>query len=46
MGKVRLAEAVKILNKQEAMLKTYDEIIDILKRENKALKEELEKKTV
>ena len=46
MGRIRLAEVVKLLNKQEAMLKTYDEIIDILKRENKALKErikELEK---
>lgn len=46
MGRIRLAEAIKLLNKQEAMLKTYDEIIDILKRENQALKErikELEK---
>lgn len=46
MGRIRLAEAIKLLNKQEAMLKTYDEMIDILKKENKALKEELEKKTV
>ncbi len=41
MGKVRLAEAVKLLNKQEAMLKTYDEIIDILKKENKALTDKI-----
>lgn len=42
MGRIRLAEAIKLLNKQEAMLKTYDEIIDILKKENKALKERVE----
>lgn len=40
MGKVSYSEAIKLLNKQEAMLKTYDEMIDILKKENKALKEE------
>lgn len=46
MEDVSYNKAKKILNTQVEIIKSKDEIIDILKRENKALKEELEKKTV
>ena len=42
MEEIEIRKAIKLLNIKEEIIKSKDEIIEILRRENKALQERIE----